>query len=209
MHFARLAGFEYDGDPCACTLADQVMVQAGNCEECRDRGLLGSDLTVGEDEDIDSVVDRCISVFEEFIERGLEAFTRDRGLGDAVVTFGEATNFGFECNWQLGRLEAGQLDVAQLCELLIVNQRRFELDHPAAVRAGACEITFRADKSDTRGHQLFADRVNRWIGDLCEQLLEVVIHRLRLIGEDGEWRVVTHRAERLLASFGARAEDEA
>ena len=94
-------------------------------------------------------------------------------------------------------------------DLLVIDQRRLEFDHAAAVGAGACDIALGANKRNAGGHQFFADRVNRRIGDLSEQLLKVIVHRLRLIGEDGEWRVVTHRAERLFAGFGTWAEDEA
>ena len=56
------------------------MMQAGNCEESRDRGLLGPDFAVGEDEDVDPVVDGGVCIFEEFFERGLEACAGDRWL---------------------------------------------------------------------------------------------------------------------------------
>ena len=93
--------------------------------------------------------------------------------------------------------------------MLVVNERRLELDQTAAVWAWARDVTLRADECDAGSDELFTDWVNRRIGYLREQLLEVIIHRLRLIGEDRQWRVVTHRAEGLFASLCTGPEDEA
>ncbi len=46
-------------------------------------------------------------------------------------------------------------------------------------------------------HDLLADRVDRRVGDLREELLEVGEQRGRLVGEDGQREVVAHRADRL------------
>ena len=82
----------------------------------------------------------------------------------------------------------------KLRKLLVVNQRRLKFDHAAAVGARAGEVAFGPNKAYARGNELFTYRVNRRICDLCEELLKVIIEELRLIGEDGEWCVVPHRA---------------
>ena len=64
------------------------------------------------------------------------------------------------------------------------------------------------DAGQDRGDQLLADRVERRVGHLREELLEVVEQRLRAVGEDGQRGVGPHRAERLLAVVAHRAEDE-
>ena len=99
--------------------------------------------------------------------------------------------------------------MAKLCKLLAIDQWRLKFDHSAAVGAGAGKVAFRPNKADARGNELFADRVNRRVGNLSEELLEVIIEELRLIGEHGKRRVVTHRTERLLTSLGAWANNEA
>ena len=83
--------------------------------------------------------------------------------------------------------------MAKLRKLLVVDQWGLKFDHAAAVGARAGEVAFGPNKADTRGNELFTDRVNRRICDLCEELLKVIIEELRLIGEDGERCVVTHR----------------
>ncbi len=47
MHLARLAGLENQTHPCALAGADQVMVQAGGCEQRRNRRQLAIDALVG------------------------------------------------------------------------------------------------------------------------------------------------------------------
>ena len=73
----------------------------------------------------------------------------------------------------------GQLDLAR---------RR-----PASARAGCPRG--RSSVSD-RHDDLLADRVDRRVGDLREELLEVVVEQLRPVREHRERRVVAHRADR-------------
>ena len=87
----------------------------------------------------------------------------------------QAAGSGFEENGQAGCLKARQIDMTKLRELLAVDERRFKFDHAAAVGAGAGEVAFRTDKADAGRDQLFTDRIDRWVGDLGEQLLEVII----------------------------------
>ena len=44
------------------------------------------------------------------------------------------------------------------------------------------DVALRADVADERHDEFFADRIDRRIRDLCEELLEVVEERLRAIG---------------------------
>ena len=91
----------------------------------------------------------------------------------------------------LQRLEARHLRV--------VEERALAEDHPAALGLRIEQVALGADRRADRGHELLADRVERRVGDLREQLLEVVGQRPRAAAEHGEGRVVAHRADRLLA----------
>ncbi|CAB4881868.1 unannotated protein [freshwater metagenome] len=64
------------------------------------------------------------------------------------------------------------------------------------------QVELRAQPRANRHHDGLADRVDRRVGHLREELLEVTEQRRTTIGEDGERVVVPHRADRLLA--GAR-----
>ncbi len=60
------------------------------------------------------------------------------------------------------------------------------------------------------GHDdLLADGVDRRVGDLGEELLEVAVEQLRPLGEHRERRVVAHRADRLGAGGGHRVDEHA
>ena len=53
----------------------------------------------------------------------------------------------------------------------------------------------------------FAQGVDRWVGDLCKLLTEVVIQWAHVFGHDGEGCVVAHRTDRLLRAFGQYTQD--
>ena len=70
------------------------------------------------------------------------------------------------------------------------------------------QVRLRADERHQRHHELLADRIDRRVGDLREQLLEVVVERLRPVGQHRQRRVVAHRADRLLAGLRHRRQQE-
>ena len=69
------------------------------------------------------------------------------------------------------------------------------------------QIPFRPDDRLHRGHQLLTNRVQRWVRDLREKLLEVVVERLWTVRQHGQGRICPHRSDRLLAVRGHRPED--
>ena len=56
------------------------------------------------------------------------------------------------------------------------------------------QIGLRSDKRDQRHHNRFANRVDRWVGHLREQLLEVVVERFVFARQHGQGAVIAHRA---------------
>ena len=50
------------------------------------------------------------------------------------------------------------------------------------------QVRLRADEGHQRHHDRFADRVDRRVGHLREQLLEVVVERLVLVRQHGQRR---------------------
>ena len=63
------------------------------------------------------------------------------------------------------------------------------------------QVALRADAGGDAHHQRLADRVDRRVGDLREELLEVGEQRRLAVGEHGEREVVAHRADRLLGAW--------
>ena len=71
-------------------------------------------------------------------------------------------------------------DAAQLGHFLVAEDRVLDLDLAARVGPRIEQVAFRADGRGHRRDQLLADRVERRVGDLREQLLEVVEQQPRL-----------------------------
>ncbi len=78
----------------------------------------------------------------------------------------------------------------------------------AMLRTGIEQVPLGSDEALQRHHDFFADRIDRRIRDLGEQLLEVVVQHSRLIRQTGECRVVAHRAERILLRLDQRDQHE-
>ena len=70
-------------------------------------------------------------------------------------------------------------------------------------------VALGANVADERHDEFFADGVDGRIGDLREELLEVVEERLRAIGETGERGVGAHGADGLFAARAHGAEEDA
>ena len=68
---------------------------------------------------------------------------------------------------------------------------------PALLGRFVEQVAFGADRRDQRRDDFLANRIQRRVRDLREQLLEVVVKQLRPIREHGQRRVVAHRADRL------------
>ena len=98
-------------------------------------------------------------------------------------------------------------DVAELLELAAAQHR--VRDHELARVLGRLgeQVALGADARGDAHHDRLADRVDRRVRHLREQLLEVRVEERLAAGEDGERRVVPHRADRLLRVARERRED--
>ncbi|MNC48746.1 hypothetical protein D3C75_978810 [compost metagenome] len=52
MHFTRFAGLQQNTDLGACSRANQMVMQAGNGEQCRNSGILTVYATVGQNQNV-------------------------------------------------------------------------------------------------------------------------------------------------------------
>ncbi len=103
--------------------------------------------------------------------------------------------------------KSGKTFFAQLRQVVLREDRVRQLEHPALAGRLLEEVALAADAAHERHHDLLAERVDRRVRDLREQLLEVAEEQLGLLREDGERDVDAHRAHRLLAERGHRPED--
>ena len=86
-----------------------------------------------------------------------------------------------------------------LRQLLVVDDGRLDLDLPARLGPRLQQVRLGADRRAHRRDELFADRVERRVRHLREQLREVVVQQPRPVRQHGQRRVGAHRADRLFA----------
>ena len=67
------------------------------------------------------------------------------------------------------------IDVLEFCELLVGEDRRFQLDEVGTGWLWVKKVALWPDGRYGRGYNFLANAVNRRIGDLRKQLLEVIV----------------------------------
>ena len=182
MCLARLARLKHQAHPCARALANQVMVEAGDRQESGNGCVLTVNAPVRQDQDVDAVGDGRAGRLTQLLHRPFQP-------GAALVHL--------EQNRQRPGLEAGPVDVAQLFQLLIGQDGRIQLHLTTTLRRWLKQILLRAHHDGGVGHQLFANGVQGWVGDLGEELLEVVVEHLRPLGQHRQRGIGAHRADGL------------
>ena len=194
-HFARLAGLDHDAHLAALGLADEVVVHGGAGEQRRDRSVTLVHAAVGQDEHSGPGVSRCLRLRAKAVERDAQAaraFGNGEGRGKRL---GSEANFGPQ--------------VAQLLELGIVDDRQRHSDHVRVLGPLGQHVALGPHIGEGRHDQFLADRVDRGVGHLGEQLLEVAEEQLRALRQAGQRDVNAHRPSRLGALRGHRREQDA
>jgi hypothetical protein len=199
VDLARLAALEHEAHLGARAFTDQVVVHAGHGEQRGDRRQLRADPAVGQDEDVDALVHGVRGAAAGLLQGPLEP-------PPALV--------GAEENRQRHGLEGPGpraafrgLQRPQLLELFVGEDRGGQLDLVGGERRRAEEVALGADRRVRRHDQLLPDGVDRRVRDLREELLEVVVEQLRLVGKHRQRRVVAHRPDRLDGVACHRGED--
>ena len=183
-HLARLAALDDERHLGAGLLAHQPIVHGRHGQQAGDRRVGRIDAAIGNDQQRVAGIhgQRCARA--QVIERVLQP-------GLAVV--------GAEERRQRGRQQIARRDAAQLLKVAIGQNGMRQLERVAVLRRLVQDVALRADVADERHHQLFANGIDGRIGDLREELLEIVEQRLRPIGKAGQRHIGAHRADRLLA----------
>ena len=182
MNLARLTRFQYQPDPRARAFTDQMVVHAGQGQQGGNRRMVVVDAAIGQNEEVAALADGLACFGKQIVERLLKPLT-------AFVHV--------EKDRQGDRLEAGTVDVAQPLELLVAEDGTFQSNLVATFRLRIQQVPFRADGRVRRRDDFFADTINRRIGDLREQLLEIVVEQLRFVRQHCQRRVRAHGTERL------------
>src|SRR5215469_180826 len=141
----------------------------GYAEEARNRRPLFIDAAIAQNQKLVALLD-CL--------RGLSAEIVDGGT-QTLRTFGDAEE-------HLERLafEMGIGDLPNFLEVGIGQDRLFHSDPTTRLGVLVHQIWFWPNAGRERHDEFFADRIDRWIGHLREELLEVLEEQLRPVGQD-------------------------
>ncbi len=164
VHLAGVAGLDDEADLGARLLTNQVVVHGRGEEQRRDRRVVLGGLTVREHDDACATLDCLRDLVLDALERTTDTVAAflDGGVQAADHDAAEAREF------------AVVVDVNELRQVVVVQDRLRERNLLAGVRIRVQQVTLGADGRAEAGDNLFTDRVERRVGDLSEELREVV-----------------------------------
>jgi hypothetical protein len=191
VHVAGLAGVDDDRQAQPLGAPHQVVVDGTGRQQRGHRHPVVIDRAIGQDEDADAIVDRLFGLGAEPVDGGFEA--------------------GFALVDGPGGIEGAGRKVGpqrlQLFQLVIEEERRVEPDDLGVFRGLGEEVAVPAEGDAERHDEAFADRVDRRVGDLGEELFEVGVEDARLQAEHREGGVVAHAVGPFHAVLDHRRED--
>ncbi len=197
VHLAGVAALDEQADHRALLRAHEVVVHGGGQQQRRDRRLDVVGVAVRQHDDPGAVVDGRRHLAADRRQRPLE---RQPAAGDAVQALDDV------------RPQAGEaavvVGVDDLRQLVVVDDRERQHELAAALRARPQQVVLRPDRRRHRRDDLLADGVERRVGDLGEELGEVVEQQARPVRQHGDRRVGAHRADRLDAAQRHRGDDD-
>mmetsp|Transcript_20954 Transcript_20954/g.80705 ORF Transcript_20954/g.80705 Transcript_20954/m.80705 type:complete len:801 (-) Transcript_20954:283-2685(-) len=197
VHLARGARLDDQAGRRAQPLAHQVVVHRGQGQQRWDRDAVLAHVAVRDDQDVVAGLDRVHGGGAQRSQLRLDTFA------PPGARVGDVQLLGLELAVR------GPLDATQPRHVVEVEDGLADLQpHRRVDRVDVQQVGLGADEAVQRHHDVFADRVDRRVRDLREQLLEVVVERLVLAGEHRQGRVVAHRADAFLAIGGHRGEQE-
>ncbi len=198
VHLAYVAGLDDQTDVGAGLLAHQVVVDRAGEQERRDRRELGGGVPVGEHDDPGAVGDRLGHLDADLVETVRQ---RLAAALDGVQAARDVRG--------VARQVAVAVDVADLGQLVVGDHRERQHQLTTGRRRRVEQVGLGPDRGRQRGDELLADRVERRVGDLGEQLGEVVEQQPRPVGQRRDRGVGAHRADGLGAGLGHRGEQDA
>ena len=158
VYLAGFARFHNQPHPGAGAFPDQVVVDGSGSQQAGNGGQVAGYAPVGQDDDAVTLADGLGSfpakAAKGFLERAFTLRTEQGGQGNGPYV--------------------AQVKALYLRQFFIGNNGRLDF-YLAAVQRGLLEeIAFTADEALYRRNQFFADGVQGRVGNLGEQLLEVV-----------------------------------
>ena len=197
VHLTRRAGLHHQSRRGTQTFAHQMLVHGRQRQQSGNRHMVAIHLAVADDEDVMAALDGVHAFRTQGSEFGFDTFiTPGQRVGDT----------------QLVALELARgvlVDVAQPRHVVEVEHRlRHFQAHRRIHRVDVQQIRFGTDEGHQRHHDVFADGVDRRVGHLGEQLLEVVVERLVFVRQHGQRRIIAHGADTFFALLRHGAHQE-
>ena len=173
-----LAGLRHEPDLQPGALADQVVMHSGDREQRGHRRALAAQVAVREDDDVHAAGHQLVGLLAH---RGQPALHASGAVGHRP---GHVDRAG---------LEDAVIDLPQLLQLRVPQDGLGHHQLVAVVGRLAQKVDLRADAGLEAHHDRLPQRVDRGVGDLGEELLEVAVQRRAHVGHHGQGHVVAHR----------------
>ena len=167
MDLTRFARLQDQAHPGPSSGPDEVVVDGRDGQQSRDRGVDVVVAAVREDDDVVALGDRLRASVAELL--------------DGLAQPGAAVRDSID-DRQGERLEPVRVaggEASDLLELLVRQDGRGQLELVSRLGPGFQEVALRADRHLGGHDDLFTDGVDRRVGDLGEELLEVREEELR------------------------------
>ena len=193
MNLACFARFQDDADLCSLGCTHQMMVDSTTRQETTQSDSVFRNGSITQDDHREFVIDCLLCFLANSIDRFEQSSLSSRTIKRNVDRLRFPTTSGHV------------LDRYQL----IVGKNRMLNQQPMAVRwCRGKQILFRADIALERHDDVFSNRINGRVGDLREELFEVVIYQTRLITQTSKCRIISHRADRIHLGIDHRQKHE-
>ncbi len=184
MHLARLAGLDDQAGLRARAFADQVMVHRRRRQQTRDRDIVRVHAAVRQQHDRSAILHRLRGFGAQIINRPLQS---RRPIGS------------LEQHRQRHGFHLAHRHLPDLLQIRVRQDRRLDLDQVAMLRRLVEQVPLAAEIGVKRCDQRLKVRIERRIGHLREELLEIAVQQLRPIAQTRQRRISPHRADRLRA----------
>src|SRR5690606_3413715 len=188
MYFACGAGFDDQAGASPQPFTDKVQVNGRCSQQGRNRHTFGVSLVVADNQDVVAAKYGIGRVGTQGRKTGFDTLRAPGyGIGDVQLDAAE--------------LVAGDLlDIADLGHGCKVQNRLTDFEAQRRIDiVDVKQIGLGTNERHQRHHKLFANGVDRRVGDLSEQLPEIVVERFGTVRQHGKRRIVTHRASGFFA----------
>ena len=197
VHLTGITGLDDHPDLGAGSFPDQMVVHGRHREQRRDGRHGGIGLPVGQDQDPGAAGDRPRHLGADVVQRAAQA---GPALGHRV----EAADHGGTHAVPMAVDLVVRVEVDQLGQFVVPQDRLRQQDLVARLAGRVQQIALGTEGGRQAGDDLLADAVQRRVGHLGEQLLEVVVEHPRTGRQHRDGSVAAHRAQRLLSGAGHR-----